>query len=775
MSKPSEGPLGSWMKGFHDFWIRIRRLFAVLAIVRFSLLIPTVLTVTVFAADQMVSILLAVGEDHRTGATLWLLAGSAFAGLVVWYTARTMLRFRFASNPASDPKVHPILKRILPRLLGIGVPAVMTLRVTLLAYGSQRASSLWVFAGELALMTSAVAVYVFQRRNIAAHTGLLILASSEESERRDLSRWRELPTMTRRVFYVLIIANFAVLGLFMWPLFYRVGGPATLGAPAILLLGLGLMCVTGSLLVYMANHYAVPILTLLALWTAICSPTNDNHMVRITAGSKSHGAFIRAKTPPACCLTPSPLGRNTVRQYFNEWWMDLVRDEPPGTEKIPVFIIAADGGGIRAAYWTAMVLAALEDATVMNRVPFSRHVFAISGVSGGSFGAAAFDAMLASRASGVKVTGSRLDELDRMLGEDFLSPTLGAGLFPDLVQRFLPVPVFDDRAMAMEESWERAWAIHHPTDLCRFCAPFHDLWGHSPHEVPLLFLNSTVVETGQRAIVMPLDTITSNSDSTFSDALSVGRLVGTDLPLSTAAHLSARFTYVSPAGLIDTHRPDDTRWLRLVDGGYFDNSGAVTAQEIVRALTPPPESNASQKPSGLREMRLIVLHLPNEEDKPSAKLNEEQRSSNGHVWFSEILAPVRTLLHARGARGTQAVAYLQSEKPAVELLTIRPCRLHDNAPLGWVLSPEVRNELKRQLQSCDGLGECAFNRLNWVKNQIAHNGISPSTPEFETANACLPIEKTKPTSNPPEACPPCEQETVAQTDSRGCRGAQCKR
>src|SRR5438105_14821751 len=52
---------------------------------------------------------------------------------------------------------------------------------------------------------------------------------------------------------------------------------------------------------------------------------------------------------------------------------------------------------------------------------------------------------------------------------------------------------------------------------------------------------------------------------------------GCHIPLSTAAHMSARFTYVSPAGRF----PDGTY---IVDGGYFENSGATAALEIVTRI-----------------------------------------------------------------------------------------------------------------------------------------------------------------------------------------------
>jgi hypothetical protein len=194
--------------------------------------------------------------------------------------------------------------------------------------------------------------------------------------------------------------------------------------------------------------------------------------------------------------------------------------------------------------------------------------------------------------------------MDSMLRDDFLSDTLGAALFPDLLQRFIPAPILNDRAIALDHSFERAWTSAHPDDPGRLSAPFHDLWQTTPHKIPLLFLNSTVVETGQRAINSPLATTTTIVDPAFADTLTVGRLIGTELPLSTAALLSARFTYVSPAGLIDTHRTDAPRWIRLVDGGYFDNSGAVTAQEIARAII----ASHSRPPASPILIRLSLIY-----------------------------------------------------------------------------------------------------------------------------------------------------------------------
>ena len=117
-----------------------------------------------------------------------------------------------------------------------------------------------------------------------------------------------------------------------------------------------------------------------------------------------------------------------------------------------------------------------------------------------------------------------------------------------------------------------------------------------------------------------------------------------------------RAVYVrSPAALIDTHRKNEPRWTRAVDGGYFDNSGASTAQELARALSAASTLPCEDHPEDRRAPRLIVLHLANTPEIPSTRLNEQQQDSSGRAFFSEIFAPLVTLLHTRGARGTQAV------------------------------------------------------------------------------------------------------------------------
>ena len=80
-----------------------------------------------------------------------------------------------------------------------------------------------------------------------------------------------------------------------------------------------------------------------------------------------------------------------VDEAFRAWYaarLDRREFEQRG-EPYPVLIVAAPGGGLYAAQFTATVLARMQD-----RCPrLAHHMFAISGVSGGALGAAVFSSL----------------------------------------------------------------------------------------------------------------------------------------------------------------------------------------------------------------------------------------------------------------------------------------------------------------------------------------------------------------------------------------------
>src|SRR5262249_20642851 len=122
------------------------------------------------------------------------------------------------------------------------------------------------------------------------------------------------------------------------------------------------------------------------------------------------------------------------------------------SDRVPMVIVATAGGGIRAAYWTATVFERIKKDLGPNGL--RPYIFAISGVSGGSVGATAFDAALAT--SDETACSENCKSSTDFLKEDFLAPTLASGIFKDGPASFLPDLWQDDRGAALEQGFEHA-------------------------------------------------------------------------------------------------------------------------------------------------------------------------------------------------------------------------------------------------------------------------------------------------------------------------------
>jgi hypothetical protein len=132
-----------------------------------------------------------------------------------------------------------------------------------------------------------------------------------------------------------------------------------------------------------------------------------------------------------------------------------------------------------------------------------------------------------------------------------------------------------------------------------------------------------------------------------------------------------------------------TEWLRLVDGGYFENSGAVTASEVVRNVRNAPG------PDGAAVVP-VVIHISNDPETTAPSDLAKQRK-----WLSQVVAPVQAPLNTRPARGFQAREDLAKRVEAH--LHFRLCRTPDEGaaearrqplPLGWALSGLARAEMR---------------------------------------------------------------------------------
>jgi len=561
-----------------------------------------------------------------------------------WYFPRVLLYFHFPNSPKVTAPVR-FVAAYLPRFIGL-VPALgmgLALWSASLHYTTAESGprfTLRVYAGIAWFMVIPL-IGFFIRRNRYMKRKYGTTAYTPE-----LETSKELAQTTQHLIRIMAcLSALLFLTLFLAP----VKASQIIGSGSILLFaGTSWICY-GSGLIYYSHRLRLPLVGAALVAAALFSLWNDNHAIR-TLPSKV------AAIPP------------TIDAQYTNWEAQIELRFPNETNH-PVYIVATEGGGIRAAFWTATVLGSLQDANSN----FASHVFAISGVSGGSLGAVVFDALLADGA-----TSNVAWSAQRILAHDFLSPALGYMLYPEIVQRLLPFPIpVCDRARALEMAWETGWRSERKND--RFNTPLEDLWSDHPF-LPNLFLNGTSVESGKRIITSNLQI-----DKSFIDAEDSRNGLGGSLRLSTAAHMSARFTYVSPAGRF-------TNAQHVVDGGYFENSGAATADDIYWKVRDLASSNMTP---------VIIFIKNNPTQRKITRPGQQQDSPPPHEFLSEIFAPLLTMMHTRNARGSYSESMLVSEddKMPIFLFSLHVGKMP--LPLGWQLSRGAIEEMQTQMAESD--------------------------------------------------------------------------
>jgi hypothetical protein len=346
------------------------------------------------------------------------------------------------------------------------------------------------------------------------------------------------------------------------------------------------------------------------------------------------------------------------------------------------------------------------------------------------------------------------DCLEALMAGDFLTATMIGLTYHDTI-RF---GWWQDRAALLERSWERRfanvmrikqdnWRGECPGDLR---CPFLDIQPSEKREwLPLLLLNGASSETGRRLLTMALDpdyaiapdrcptrapravTRELKDKSPAKEKTYVGNDSASDCPifmeatpfhsllkkqkaasrpernlddvrLSTAALNSARFPVISPPGAV--RNLDNDVVDRIVDGGYIEDYGALTAMELAVAI------HALQP-----QLAPFVLVISND---PDENPNLNQIDVPDTVFLTDVSTPLRAVENARKGRGRLAVQQLNA---VLDVLTDRSCgadtahirvwpqyiqdpgdaerKVSRPVSLSWWLSTPLQVHLHQQLES----------------------------------------------------------------------------
>lgn len=331
-----------------------------------------------------------------------------------------------------------------------------------------------------------------------------------------------------------------------------------------------------------------------------------------------------------------PLGaacRPSLKTALREWAASR-RQGAMSDQRLPVIIVAAEGGASRAAAWLLASLRMLDHETHGDA---GRYLFAISGVSGGSLGAASYLRLVAAHGDAqgrLDWNNAQVRESLRALStSDLLSATIStyflSDLFGSLIGPAWTASGVPDRNAALELAFDQLWrqgGFRLPDGVPSSLVAFYDEMARrrvGEASLAHLMLNGTDVTTGRRILTSSIRT-TADIDH-FPDSGDFIKLTNRDVSLATGVTNSARFPFVSPAGRFSS--VTEGRDYQIIDGGYFENYGARTAWELARAI----EDLNSADPTLNVVPVIVIVSNDLEADQPPRLVDGQCRTQLGDI------------------------------------------------------------------------------------------------------------------------------------------------
>ncbi len=490
------------------------------------------------------------------------------------------------------------------------------------------------------------------------------------------------------------------------------------------------------------------------------------------SGQEEHYLSItQAESGSRCVPTPKDILLNRLAASGSQ--LDGSRQDRP------LIMVTAGGGGLHASAWTAAVLARLEAAfDQVSPGSFHRSLLLASTVSGGSVGLLSYlreiqpggvpdftRMQIAAQCSSLEAVGWGFAYFDLPKAfvpvlPYFLSPSTGDG---DLDKS----PLFKDRTWSLRKAFAR-------NAYNQFCV---DTWHRDRGEAlpggvrerlasglkeeaeaeelekkltlrsllpgkgnifPAFTMNTTSYEDGLRFLLANYRIPDPDANlgwpdtrpnykarsflATYSPGMDKAGAFTPDLPLATAAQLSAAFPYISSAARVPMSLDGQVNALHFVDGGYYDNDGTASVIEFLRyALAPPPSagkdvceawSKEEEAQASSRKLRILLIEIRNSGDDEGGELDQWPAHTSAQTpanLLTQLIAPPLGLWRAGHASvtGRNRVALAQLEHALADRLEIHRVVFADSHaipdvhtdPLSWSLTPNQRREVQHSASS----------------------------------------------------------------------------
>ena len=465
----------------------------------------------------------------------------------------------------------------------------------------------------------------------------------------------------------------------------------------------------------------------------------------------------------------------------------------------PLIIVTATGGGLHASAWTAAVLARLE-ATFDQVSPgsFHRSLLLASTVSGGSVGLFSYlreiqpgwvpdftRMQIAAQCSSLEAVGWGFAYYDLPkafvpLLPYFVPPSSGDG---DLDKS----PLFKDRSWSLRkalarnaynefcvDTWERDHGEHVAGGLRGLLASslkdrpdadalekrltLRSLLPGKDNIFPAFTMNTTSYEDGLRFLLANYripdpdtgqdwpDTGPNYKARSFLATYSKGQgkrgAFTPDLPLATAAQLSAAFPYISSAARVPMSVDNQVNAPHFVDGGYYDNDGTSSVVEFLRyALARTPKagkdvcevwSQEEEAKASSRKLRILLIEIRNSGDDLGGEFDQWPNHTSASApanLLTQLFAPPGGLWQAghESVTARNRVLLAQLEHALADRLVVHRVVFADSHaipdvhtdPLSWSLTPAQRREVQHSASSDPEVGRRYKEAVGWFSKRRA--------------------------------------------------------
>ncbi|KJD36113.1 hypothetical protein PW52_05740 [Tamlana sedimentorum] len=431
-----------------------------------------------------------------------------------------------------------------------------------------------------------------------------------------------------------------------------------------------LICLIGLYIIFMSLYYLGrykqwPVLTV-TFFTAIL-------LTILVARSKSFKHYEVVTVDANKDLHPD--NRLSLNEYIKQFIAErknAILNLKKG-KQFPIILVSAEGGGSRAGLWSLLVHSYLYEK---NKDYFKKHLFSITGASGGSVGNNIFYAVASENETNNGSISFKNESNKKsfiykgsdFFKEDYISSSIAGLLGRDLLASIFHLNCYQDRGEITQVEWEQQFdSVFNAKGLLQ--KPYLDVMPKKGAKFtpPILVTTTTQVQKGRLYVISP---VKFDKPHGFYDLLEEYAYNITDkqaIKRSTAMLLTARFPYISPNARISGIG-------QFGDGGYYDNIGGTVTKYLEEALIKALQSDTLL--TNKWKIKHLVIYNNTKETNDKCTCSK-QKNNDSINYYSQLFTPAKMVLSSVFAHADEFIKASANDVLIESKRTLIPIDLYE--------------------------------------------------------------------------------------------------